>query len=187
MPITIVKWSLIGLALLALTAALVPPAVTWVEKRQARDPARARSLIATGASAESHRGGVFIAVWQCRARRTSYREPSRCGTFGRHAGALASVRPDDLLATEVRALVARNPFAADDYEDLIAGCTNQAGEDARNLGHHAALLAGLPPAVGGLTVNHLCGSGLAAVLDAARAVPCAAAKARCLSPAVPRA
>lgn len=90
--------------------------------------------------------------------------------FGRHAGVLASVRPDDLLGAVVRALVARNPFAAQDYEDLIVGCTNQAGEDARNLGRHAALLAGLPPAVGGLTVNRLCGSGLASVLDAARAV-----------------
>lgn len=90
--------------------------------------------------------------------------------FGRHAGVLANVRPDDLLASVVRALVARNPFAAQDYEDLIVGCTNQAGEDARNLGRHAALLAGLSPAVGGLTVNRLCGSGLAAVLDAARAV-----------------
>lgn len=90
--------------------------------------------------------------------------------FGRHAGALASVRPDDLLATVVRALVARNPFAADEYEDLIAGCASQAGEDGRNLARHAALLAGLPVSVGGLTLNRLCGSGLAAVLDAARAV-----------------
>lgn len=92
--------------------------------------------------------------------------------FGRHAGALASVRPDDLLATVVRALVARNPFPAESYEDLIAGCASQAGEDGRNLARHAALLAGLPLAVGGLTVNRLCGSGLAAVLDAARAVRC---------------
>ncbi|MFC5696790.1 3-oxoadipyl-CoA thiolase [Pseudomonas sp. GCM10022186] len=90
--------------------------------------------------------------------------------FGRHAGALAGVRPDDLLAAVVRALVARNPFAAEAYEDLIAGCASQAGEDGRNLARHAALLAGLPVAVGGLTVNRLCGSGLAAVLDAARAV-----------------
>ncbi|TDF82320.1 3-oxoadipyl-CoA thiolase [Pseudomonas sp. H9] len=92
--------------------------------------------------------------------------------FGRHAGALASVRPDDLLAGVVRALVARNPFAADDYEDLIVGCASQAGEDGRNLGRHVALLSGLPVTLGGLTVNRLCGSGLAAVLDAARAVRC---------------
>src|SRR5262245_40088040 len=90
--------------------------------------------------------------------------------FGRHAGALAGVRPDDLLAALVRELVARNPFASSEYEDLIAGCASQAGEDGRNLARHAALLAGLPVAVAGLTVNRLCGSGLAAVLDAARAV-----------------
>jgi acetyl-CoA C-acetyltransferase len=90
--------------------------------------------------------------------------------FGRYAGALAAVRPDDLLASVVRALVARNPFAAESYEDIVAGCTNQAGEDARNVARHVGLLAGLPLSVGGLTVNRLCGSGLAAVLDAARAV-----------------
>src|SRR5690606_3327870 len=89
--------------------------------------------------------------------------------FGRHAGALASVRPDDLLASVVRAVVVRSPSAAQDYEGLMVGCTNQAGECARNSGRHAALLAGLPPTVGGLTVNRLCGSGLASVLDAARA------------------
>lgn len=92
--------------------------------------------------------------------------------FGRHAGALAGVRPDDLLASVVRALVARNPFDVCDYEDLIAGCSSQAGEDGRNLARHVALLSGLPTTVGGLTVNRLCGSGLAAVLDAARAVRC---------------
>jgi acetyl-CoA C-acetyltransferase len=90
--------------------------------------------------------------------------------FGRHAGALAGVRPDDLLASVVCALVARNPFDVRDYEDLIAGCSSQAGEDGRNLARHVALLSGLPTAVAGLTVNRLCGSGLAAVLDAARAV-----------------
>lgn len=90
--------------------------------------------------------------------------------FGRHGGALAGVRPDDLLASVVHALVARNPFAVQDYEDLIAGCSSQAGEDGRNLARHVALLSGLPTAVGGLTVNRLCGSGLAAVLDAACAV-----------------
>lgn len=90
--------------------------------------------------------------------------------FGRHGGALAGVRPDDLLASVVHALVARNPFAVQDYEDLIAGCSSQAGEDGRNLARHVALLSGLPTAVGGLTVNRLCGSGLAAVLDAACAL-----------------
>ncbi|EXF96107.1 acetyl-CoA acetyltransferase [Pseudomonas fluorescens HK44] len=90
--------------------------------------------------------------------------------FGRHAGALADVRPDDLLASVVCALVARNPFEVRDYEDLVAGCSSQAGEDGRNLARHVALLSSLPTAVGGLTVNRLCGSGLAAVLDTARAV-----------------
>ncbi len=92
--------------------------------------------------------------------------------FGRHAGALSSVRPDDLLAEVIRALVKRNAFDPASIEDVIAGCTNQAGEDARNVARHAALLAGLPVEVGGLTVNRLCGSGLAAVADAARAVSC---------------
>ncbi|PRB79018.1 3-oxoadipyl-CoA thiolase [Pseudomonas sp. MYb185] len=90
--------------------------------------------------------------------------------FGRHAGALASVRPDDLLADVIRAVVARNPFAGTDYEDVVIGNTNQAGEDARNVARHAGLLSGLPQEVAGVTVNRLCGSGLAAILDAARAV-----------------
>jgi acetyl-CoA C-acetyltransferase len=89
--------------------------------------------------------------------------------FGRHAGALAPIRPDDLLAGVIRALVARNPFKPEAYEDSVMGCTNQAGEDARNVARHAALLAGLPTSIGGLTVNRLCGSGLAAICDAARA------------------
>jgi acetyl-CoA C-acetyltransferase len=92
--------------------------------------------------------------------------------FGRHAGGLAKVRPDDLLASVIKALVERNAFAPNAYEDVIAGCTNQAGEDARNLARHAGLLAGLPVQTGGLTVNRLCGSGLAAVIDAARAIRC---------------
>jgi acetyl-CoA C-acetyltransferase len=89
--------------------------------------------------------------------------------IGRHAGGLAPVRPDDLLAGIVKELVARSPFKPGDFEDAIVGCTNQAGEDARNVARHAALLAGLPTTIGGLTVNRLCGSGLAAVLDAGRA------------------
>lgn len=92
--------------------------------------------------------------------------------FGRHAGALASVRPDDLLAEVMRALIARNPFAGEDYEDVVMGNTNQAGEDARNVARHAGLLSGLPQEVAGVTVNRLCGSGLAAILDASRAVKC---------------
>ncbi|HKW53118.1 MAG TPA: 3-oxoadipyl-CoA thiolase [Stellaceae bacterium] len=89
--------------------------------------------------------------------------------IGRHAGGLAPMRPDDLLGGVIKELVGRNPFKPGDYEDAVIGCTNQAGEDARNLARHAALLAGLPTGIGGLTVNRLCGSGLAAVVDAARA------------------
>ncbi|MES1927003.1 3-oxoadipyl-CoA thiolase [Salinisphaera sp. T31B1] len=90
--------------------------------------------------------------------------------FGRHAGALAPVRPDDMLAAVIKTVVGRNGFDPAKYEDVIAGCTNQAGEDARNVARHAGLLAGLPVSVAGQTVNRLCGSGLAAIVDAARAV-----------------
>ena len=92
--------------------------------------------------------------------------------FGRHAGALAKVRPDDLLASVIKAVIERNSFERSAYEDVIAGCTNQAGEDARNIARHAGLMAGLPVDTAGLTVNRLCGSGLAAIIDAARAVRC---------------
>ncbi|MDI5920800.1 3-oxoadipyl-CoA thiolase [Halomonas sp. LR5S13] len=89
--------------------------------------------------------------------------------FGRHGGSLATVRPDDLLGRTLSALVERNGFAPEDYEEVLAGCTNQAGEDSRNVARHGALLAGLPVEVAGQTINRLCGSGLAAVIDAARA------------------
>lgn len=92
--------------------------------------------------------------------------------IGRHAGALAAVRPDDLMATVMRRLVADSGFAPEAIEDVILGCACQSGEDSRNLGRHAALLAGLPQEVPGQTVNRLCGSGLAAVMEAARAVSC---------------
>jgi len=92
--------------------------------------------------------------------------------FGRHGGALASVRPDDLVAHVIRELLARHAIAGDAIEDVILGNTNQAGEDSRNIARHAALLAGLPVTVPGQTVNRLCASGLAAVIDAARAVTC---------------
>lgn len=90
--------------------------------------------------------------------------------FGRHAGALAAVRPDDLLAGTLNSLVKRNPEVATQIEDVIVGCTNQAGEDCRNVGRNAALLAGMPMETAGQTVNRLCGSGLAAVIDASRAI-----------------
>lgn len=90
--------------------------------------------------------------------------------FGRHAGALAPIRPDDLLAHTIKTVVERNAFDADAYEDVIMGNTNGAGEDCRNVARFALLRAGMPTAVAGLTVNRLCGSGLAATLDAARGV-----------------
>ncbi|HUY54914.1 MAG TPA: acetyl-CoA C-acyltransferase [Candidatus Nanopelagicaceae bacterium] len=89
---------------------------------------------------------------------------------GRFGGGLASVRPDDLAALVLRQLIARNPVEAADLEDVYLGCTNQAGEDNRNVARMAVLLAGLPLEVGGCTVNRLCGSGLEAVADAARAI-----------------
>src|ERR1700722_14426115 len=89
--------------------------------------------------------------------------------IGRHAGGLAPARPDDLLTGAIKAGVARAPFKPGDYEDAVVGCTNQAGEDARNVARHAALLAGLPTDIGGVPLNRLCGSGLASVVDAGRA------------------
>ena len=90
--------------------------------------------------------------------------------FGRHAGALASIRPDDLLAGVLKTLVERNAFPRESYEDVIAGCVCQSGEDSRNVARFSALLAGMPVETGGVTLNRLCGSGLAALLDAARCV-----------------
>jgi len=91
--------------------------------------------------------------------------------FGRHGGALAGVRPDDLAAGLIRALVARLPVeAVSRIEDVVLGCACQAGEDGRNVGRNAALVAGLPVEVPGATVNRLCGGGMTAVVDAARAV-----------------
>ncbi len=91
--------------------------------------------------------------------------------FGRYGGALSSVRTDDLGAIPLKALMARNPGV--DWEsvaDVLYGCANQAGEDNRNVAHMASLLAGLPIAVPGATINRLCGSGLDAVGSAARAI-----------------
>jgi 3-oxoadipyl-CoA thiolase len=90
--------------------------------------------------------------------------------FGRYGGALASVRPDDLAAAVIRALVERSGIDPALIEDVILGCANQAGEDNRNVARMAALVAGLPIEVAGLTVNRLCGSGLQAVNSAAHAI-----------------
>lgn len=90
--------------------------------------------------------------------------------IGRYAGALASVRPDDLAALPIRALVERSGIDPAAIDDVILGSANQAGEDNRNVARMAALLAGLPDSVGGSTVNRLCASGLDAVGAAARAI-----------------
>ena len=91
--------------------------------------------------------------------------------IGRYGGALSSVRPDDLLASVLRALVERNADVDwSGLDDVIMGCANQAGEDNRNVARMASLLAGLPEQVPGATVNRLCASGLEAVGQAARAI-----------------
>ena len=91
--------------------------------------------------------------------------------FGRYGGLLSSVRTDDLGAIPIAALMARNPQVDwDALTDVIYGCVNQAGEDNRNVGRMASLLAGLPPEVPASTVNRLCGSGLDALGSAARAI-----------------
>ncbi len=91
--------------------------------------------------------------------------------IGRYGGVLASIRADDLAALPIKALMTRHPdldWSA--VDDVIYGCANQAGEDNRNVGRMAALLAGLPLSVPGATINRLCGSGMDAVGSAARAI-----------------
>jgi 3-oxoadipyl-CoA thiolase len=93
--------------------------------------------------------------------------------IGKYGGSLASIRPDDLLAHVIRALIERNPGVdINAIEDVIAGDANQAGEDNRDVARMAALLAGLPVSVAGNTVNRLCASGLQAIMDASRQVMC---------------
>jgi 3-oxoadipyl-CoA thiolase len=90
--------------------------------------------------------------------------------FGRYGGALAGVRPDDLAAVVIKAIVERTGIEPGIVEDVILGCANQAGEDNRNIARMALLVAGLPVEVGGLTVNRLCGSSLQAINSAAHAI-----------------
>ena len=89
---------------------------------------------------------------------------------GRYGGALAGTRPDDLAAIAVRAAVDRAGIPPEEIEDVWLGCANQAGEDNRDVARMAVLLAGLPESVGGVTVNRLCASGLAAIVGACHAV-----------------
>jgi acetyl-CoA C-acetyltransferase len=91
--------------------------------------------------------------------------------IGRYGGGLSSVRPDDLLALAIKAIVERNQgVPVDAIEDVIAGAANQSGEDNRNVARMALLLAGLPVSIPGVTVNRLCASGLQAIMDGARAI-----------------
>lgn len=90
--------------------------------------------------------------------------------IGKYGGALASVRPDDLAAITIRALIERTGVDTATIDDVIFGCTNQAGEDNRNVGRLASLLAGLPVEVPGQTVNRLCGSGLQAIISASHTI-----------------
>ena len=91
--------------------------------------------------------------------------------IGRYGGALSTIRPDDLLADMIKALIRRNKkIDVNEIEDVIAGDANQAGEDNRNVARMGALLAGLPVSVAANTVNRLCASGLQAIMDASRAI-----------------
>ncbi|MBE3072128.1 MAG: 3-oxoadipyl-CoA thiolase [Acidobacteria bacterium] len=103
-------------------------------------------------------------VFLCAALRTP---------FGRYAGALASIRPDDLAALPLAAILDRLPrLDHEAIDEVILGCANQAGEDNRNVARMALLLAGLPPSVPGVTVNRLCSSGLEAIGQGARMIRC---------------
>lgn len=93
--------------------------------------------------------------------------------IGKYGGKLSSIRPDDLMAHVIKALVQRNPsIDVHQIEDVIIGAANQAGEDNRNVARMAALIAGLPITAGGNTVNRLCASGLQSIMDASRAIIC---------------
>src|ERR671927_872587 len=90
--------------------------------------------------------------------------------IGRYGGVLSAVRPDDLAARVIEAVVERTGLPVEDVDDVILGCTNAAGEDNRNVARMALLLAGLPVEVPGVTVNRLCASGLEAISQGARSL-----------------
>src|SRR5580700_4643293 len=92
--------------------------------------------------------------------------------FGRHAGALARMRPDDMLAGIIAKVVAESGFSPEKVEDVVVGCANQAGEDSRCVARHAALVAGLPIEIPGAVLQRNCGSGLNAIAMAAQAITC---------------
>jgi len=105
-----------------------------------------------------------------RAMREAFVVDAARTPFGRIRGALKDVRPDDLAAHAIRALVDKTRIPVEEIDDVVFGCANQAGEDNRNVARMGLLLAGLPQSLSGVTVNRLCGSGLEAVLTAARAI-----------------
>ena len=90
--------------------------------------------------------------------------------LGRHGGILKDIRPDDMAADLINKIVQRTGINREEIEDVYLGCTNQAGEDSRNIARNAALLAGLPYTIPGATINRLCGSGLEAINQAGRAI-----------------
>ena len=93
--------------------------------------------------------------------------------IGKYGGSLSGIRPDDLLALALKALIHRNSnIDVNAIEDIIAGAANQSGEDNRNVARMASLLAGLPTTIAGNTVNRLCASGLQAIMDSARTIAC---------------
>lgn len=112
-----------------------------------------------------HRAGTLLAMPRRAAVVTAVRTP-----IGRYAGALAEIRPDDLAAHAIRAVVMKSGIDATLIDDVCFGAANQSGEDNRNVARMAALLAGLPETVPGMTVNRLCASGLEAVNIAARMI-----------------
>ena len=92
--------------------------------------------------------------------------------FGRNAGALAKVRPDNMMGAVIKEVVENSPFEAADIDDVNIGCGNQAGEDSRCVARHAVLLAGLPIEIPGSVVQRNCGSGMNAIISAAHAITC---------------
>jgi acetyl-CoA C-acetyltransferase len=102
----------------------------------------------------------------------AYMYTGKRSPFGRHAGALAKMRPDDMLASVIAQVVAESGFAPDKIEDVVVGCGNQGGEDSRCVARHAALVAGLPIEVPGSVLQRNCGSGLNAIAVAAQSITC---------------
>src|SRR5205809_5753304 len=102
----------------------------------------------------------------------AYLYTGRRSPFGRHAGALARLRPDDMLASVIAQVVAESGFDPEKIEDVVVGCANQAGEDSRCIARHAALVARLPIEIAGSVLQRNCGRALTAIPMAAQALTC---------------